>query len=216
MIPERYRIPEKWKGASLLLSYYDVEYPIYMAQMIASYGEEYTRNGTINGFTMQQKIAGVTYFALKEQGYSVSLREFSRISTVDSKIISKIAKRIAALSHQPWILSNVSMAKTRDSILNQFSFISREEKTALSSFVEYVSRVYEDINVQFTEAMIRSAIWIGAKILDCRISLPYERNRAKMCGILKLDKNCLSDYDMGDIMNGIRMNKNEDNIIGKE
>ena len=182
----------------------------------AMYKDDYLR-----GYSNERKAAGVTYFVLKEAGIVTSLDRHVAITKTDKSYLSKLARKIAKYAKKSYVFAQQTPRELSVSLLGNMEKASPAQRNAVFLFSEYVSRVYEDLNMRFSNNRMGACAWIATtmigepltqtEIVKNWLASDYGiRNNAKeMCNILSLDRKKLSFYDINDVIKGIRVNENE-------
>ena len=187
------------------------------AYYLAMFKDDYLR-----GYSNERKAAGVTFFVLKEAGIITILDKHARITRVYKRYLSKIAKKIAKYARKSYVFAKETPQESVDSLLGNMKKVTESQRNAAFLFIEYVSRVYEDLNMRLSNNRIGAGVWIATKMISEPITqtdiVKYWlcsdygiRNNAKeMCELLSIDKASLSCYDIEDVVKGIRVrNENE-------
>lgn len=178
---------------------------------------ELKRNRVFDNLAAESRAASIVYFAMQEQGIVVSIRDVARVSAETTSVISRYARKIAMFYRKSHVFSNQDPLKLVDSLLGRIEKVTNEQRESSILFVEYMSRVYDDLNLTMSNNAIAGAVWLATAMLDDAIpqqtivakwsASEYGLRKATrdMCQILKIDKSNIYNYDLDDIIMGIRV-----------
>ena len=140
--------------------------------------------------TIEIRASSVVYYVLRDTGNMVSLRKVAKVSSETKSVISKYAKKLARF------FGNA---------------------TVFIVFVEYIARMYDNLNLTLSNNGIAGCVWLATSMIDDVIYQPkivadwpaseYGLRKATrdICQMLKIEKNRISEYDLEEIVLGIRM-----------
>ena len=175
------------------------------------------RNRVFDNLAAESRAASVVYFTMQEAGIVVSIRDVARVSTETTSIISRYARKIAKFYRKSHVFSNQDPIKMVDSLLGRIKNVTNEQRHSSILFVEYMSRIYSDLELTMSNNAIAGAVWLATAMLDDAIpqqvivanwsASEYGLRKATrdMCQILKIDKSNIYNYDLDDIIIGIRV-----------
>ena len=65
-------------------------------------------NGTLVGSSYEERAGAIVFFTLKENGFSVTIKDIARKSGADKTRIHKLARKVARVFCRPWVLSQTN------------------------------------------------------------------------------------------------------------
>ena len=152
-------------------------------------------------------------------------RALMRKHEMRTRLIKKVQElrqySSAKYAKKSYVFAQQTPRELSVSLLGNMEKASPAQRNAVFLFSEYVSRVYEDLNMRFSNNRMGACAWIATtmigepltqtEIVKNWLASDYGiRNNAKeMCNILSLDRKKLSFYDINDVIKGIRVNENE-------
>ena len=167
--------------------------------------------------TIEIRASSVVYYVLRDTGNMVSLRKVAKVSSETKSVISKYAKKIARFFGNATVFIRNDPIKQTDLLLSTIGDVNYEQRKASFVFVEYIARMYDNLNLTLTNNGIAGCVWLATSMIDDVIYQPkivanwpaseYGLRKATrdICQMLKIEKNRISEYDLEEIVLGIRM-----------
>lgn len=175
------------------------------------------RNRVFDNLASESRAASVVYYAMREQNIVIKLRDVARVSAESTSLISRYAKKIARFYGKSHVFTTQDPIRLGDSLLGRIPSVTNEQRETSLLFIEYMSRIYDDLDLMMSNNVLAGCIWLATAMIDDAIpqqtivenwsASEYGLRKATrdMCQILNIDKSNIHNYDVEDIVKGIRV-----------
>ena len=192
-------------------------------ERVRIYYKALQKNRILDGLSIETRAAGLTYFILKEANITVRLRNHAEITRVSTSQIAKCAKKIAKFHKKSHVFVSISPTDDARNAIYQLQqqipiVIFNEVKDDLNKMVEYVYQKCQYSGMHYSLNTLNAIIWLVGRTLPVNSSLTQPtivkafggseaglRQAAKrVCDMIGIDKDEIHNYNVDEIVNGIR------------
>jgi len=176
----------------------------------------------LDGISLEQRAAALSYYVLKELGYDVNLRHHSKITLVEAGTISRISKRIAKFFRNPQVFAQNDAVNNAKTILEKLLGVEPSEfRESCISFVAYVERLLDAVDERMTNNLLVATVWIASRLEKQKFTQEeicslwpssiygMRKGATYLCEKLGIDRKELATighgYEMNKIIGGIRI-----------
>lgn len=188
-----------------------------LAGVCEGYYYSLKRNHIFDNLAAESRAASVVYFTMREQNIVIRLRDVAKVSAETTSLISRYAKKIARFYGKAHVFTTQDPLRLGDSLLGRIPSVTNEQRQSSLLFIEYMSRIYDDLDLIMSNNVLAGCIWLATAMIDDAIpqqtivenwsASEYGLRKATrdICQILKIDKSKIHNYDVEEITMGIRV-----------
>tara|TARA_Y100000361_G_scaffold154008_1_gene177699 strand:- start:1442 stop:2332 length:891 start_codon:yes stop_codon:yes gene_type:complete len=116
------------------------------------------------GCTVEQRAASLSFYILKESDIPMNIRTHSKYSMVESKYISRWAKRIARHFRKSYIFAQENPLRNATGIIDRLDNVPDGYRPDALSMIQFLERFYEEQNIRFSPNKIVAALWLAGRM----------------------------------------------------
>ena len=185
---------------------------------VATYYKSLKKHRVIEGSSIEQRAASLSYFILKEANIYVKLSNHSKITNVPTSKIVKYSKKIATHFRKSHVFISTSPINDIQNILDllyEFN-LSPSFRNDVIILGEHVSVIYSYNGTRFSDNVIASIVWLVSRMRGVKLSQVQILNKVggcevtlrkcayMVCDVLNIDRKNLEYYNAEEIVKGIR------------
>jgi len=147
---------------NMILSNYSASKPI--RDKVGVYLRSLKAEHVFRGCSVEQRAAALTFYILKESDIPLNIRTHSKYSMVESKYISRWAKRIARHFRKSYVFSQENPMRNATGIIDRLDNIPDGYRPDALDIIQYLERFYKEQNIRFSPNKIVAALWLAGKM----------------------------------------------------
>ena len=127
----------------------------------------------LRGCTVEQRAASLTYYILKESQIPVNLKTHSKFSYVESKYVSRWAKRIAKHFRNASVFTHRNIMAEATSIIDRLESqrrIGREYRMEALRLIQHIEQCYNIRQMRLSPNLIIASLWFAGKMENIRVT----------------------------------------------
>ena len=185
---------------------------------VATYYKSLKKHRVVEGSTIEQRAASLSYFILKEANIYVKLKNHSKITNVPTPKIVKYSKKIATHFRKSHVFVSTSPINDIHNILdllNEFN-LSPSFRNDVIILGEHVNTICSHNGTRFSDNVIASIVWLVSRMRGIKLSqvqilskvggceVTMRKCAYMVCDVLNIDRKNLEYYNAEEIVKGIR------------
>tara|TARA_R100001015_G_C4627814_1_gene187576 strand:+ start:1671 stop:2588 length:918 start_codon:yes stop_codon:yes gene_type:complete len=140
---------------------------------VETYLKSLKEEHVLRGCTVEQRAASLTYYILKESQIPVNLKTHSKFSYVESKYVSRWAKRIAKHFRNASVFTHRNIMAEAISIIDRLEShrrIDPEYRMKALRLIKHIEQCYKVKQMRLSPNLIIASLWVAGKMENIKVT----------------------------------------------